>query len=56
MESCSFAQLLKVVHSVVSDRCFFAPLGKAIGSSACKRSLNVSTELYRLVFLYWIVL
>jgi hypothetical protein len=28
-ERCCFAQLLKVVHSV-SDRCFFAPLRKAI--------------------------
>ena len=35
-ERCCFAQLLKVVHSV-SDRCFFAPLRKAI---RYKRSLK----------------
>jgi hypothetical protein len=37
-ERCCFAQLLKVVHSV-SDKCFFAPLRKAIRYSG-----NVSTS------------
>jgi hypothetical protein len=42
-ERCCFAQLLKVVYSV-SDRCFFAPLRKAI-----RYSVNVSKKNPKLV-------
>jgi hypothetical protein len=42
-ERCCFAQLLKVVHSV-SDRCFFAPLRKAIRYSG-NVALNTSRSL-----------
>ena len=39
MERCCFAQLLKVVHSVSRDRCFFMALRKAIRYSV-NHSLN----------------
>jgi hypothetical protein len=51
-ERCCFAQLLKVVHSV-SDRCFFAPLRKAIrysGNAALAYSYNTCNSELDLVF------
>jgi hypothetical protein len=53
-ERCCFAQRLKVVHSV-SDRCFFAPLRKAIwysGNVASVYAPTANSELCVLVILW----
>jgi hypothetical protein len=43
-ERCCFAQLLKVVHSV-SDRCFFAPLRKAVRCDGVPADLDPPVQI-----------